>query len=108
MKSTNSDIAVVELLPTTRKVIIVNHKDRDIAMVFQNYALYLHMTIYDNMAFGLKLRHYTKEDIDKRVKHAANILGLTEYLQKNLQNYLVVNVSVLLWDVRLCGMLQSS
>ena len=82
MKSTNSDIAVVELLPTARKVIIVNHKDRDIAMVFQNYALYPHITIYDNMAFGLKLRHYTKEDIDKRVKHAANILGLTEYLQK--------------------------
>lgn len=57
-------------------------KDRDIAMVFQNYALYPHMSIYDNMAFGLKLRHYKKEEIDKRVKHAADILGLSEYLDK--------------------------
>ncbi|GFZ26435.1 ABC transporter ATP-binding protein [Lactobacillus corticis] len=57
-------------------------KDRNIAMVFQNYALYPHMTIYDNMAFGLKLRHYKKEDIDKRVKNAAKILGLEDYLDK--------------------------
>ncbi|MGT2959996.1 ABC transporter ATP-binding protein [Streptococcus caballi] len=57
-------------------------KDRDIAMVFQNYALYPHMTVYDNMAFGLKLRKYSKEDIDKRVKEAAQILGLTEFLQR--------------------------
>lgn len=57
-------------------------KDRDIAMVFQNYALYPHMSIYDNMAFGLKLRHYKKDEIDKRVKHAAYILGLSEYLDK--------------------------
>ena len=52
-------------------------KDRDIAMVFQNYALYPHMTVYDNMAFGLKLRKYSKEDIDKRVNEAAEILGAT-------------------------------
>lgn len=45
-------------------------KDRDIAMVFQNYALYPHMTVYDNMAFGLKLRKYSKADIDVRVKEA--------------------------------------
>lgn len=57
-------------------------KDRDIAMVFQNYALYPHMSIYDNMAFGLKLRHYKKDEINKRVKHAADILGLSEYLDK--------------------------
>ena len=57
-------------------------KDRNIAMVFQNYALYPHMSIYDNMAFGLKLRHYKKDEIDKRVKHAAEILGLSEYLDK--------------------------
>ena len=56
-------------------------KDRDIAMVFQNYALYPHMTVYDNMAFGLKLRKYSKEDIDKRVNEAAEILGLKEFLQ---------------------------
>ncbi|MHC5249775.1 ABC transporter ATP-binding protein [Enterococcus sp. HY326] len=57
-------------------------KDRDIAMVFQNYALYPHMTVYDNMAFGLKLRKYDKADIKKRVENAAEILGLTEYLQR--------------------------
>ena len=57
-------------------------KDRDIAMVFQNYALYPHMTVYDNMAFGLKLRKYSKEDIDRRVKEAAEILGLTDFLTR--------------------------
>ncbi|KAA0963790.1 sn-glycerol-3-phosphate ABC transporter ATP-binding protein UgpC [Streptococcus cristatus] len=57
-------------------------KDRDIAMVFQNYALYPHMTVYDNMAFGLKLRKYSKENIDKRVQEAAEILGLKEFLDR--------------------------
>ena len=57
-------------------------KARDIAMVFQNYALYPHMTVYDNIAFGLKLRKYSKEDIDKRVNEAAEILGLKEFLQR--------------------------
>ncbi|ALV22313.1 MAG: sn-glycerol-3-phosphate ABC transporter ATP-binding protein UgpC [Carnobacterium sp.] len=57
-------------------------KDRDIAMVFQNYALYPHMTVYDNMAFGLKLRKYKKEEIKRRVEEAAEILGLTEYLKR--------------------------
>ena len=57
-------------------------KDRDIAMVFQNYALYPHMTVYDNMAFGLKLRKYDKAEIKKRVDNAADILGLTEYLDR--------------------------
>src|SRR6266699_6319048 len=54
----------------------VDPKDRDIAMVFQNYALYPHMTVYDNMAFGLKLRHLPNNDIQKRVQEAADILGL--------------------------------
>ena len=57
-------------------------KDRDIAMVFQNYALYPHMTVYDNMAFGLKLRKFNKSDIDQRVKNAAEILGLETYLKR--------------------------
>ncbi|EPH93742.1 MULTISPECIES: ABC transporter ATP-binding protein [unclassified Enterococcus] len=57
-------------------------KDRDIAMVFQNYALYPHMSVYDNMAFGLKLRKYNKADIKQRVENAAEILGLTEYLKR--------------------------
>jgi multiple sugar transport system ATP-binding protein len=57
-------------------------KDRDIAMVFQNYALYPHMTVYDNMAFGLKLGKLDKGEIDERVKKAAKILGLDEFLQR--------------------------
>ncbi|MBR7120586.1 MAG: sn-glycerol-3-phosphate ABC transporter ATP-binding protein UgpC [Lentisphaeria bacterium] len=57
-------------------------KDRDIAMVFQNYALYPHMTVYDNMAFALKLRGFSKEEIKKRVLEAAEILGITEYLER--------------------------
>ncbi|MCP8617543.1 ABC transporter ATP-binding protein [Salirhabdus salicampi] len=57
-------------------------KDRDIAMVFQNYALYPHMNVYDNMAFGLKLRKIDKKEIDRRVREAAEILGLTEYLKR--------------------------
>jgi multiple sugar transport system ATP-binding protein len=57
-------------------------KDRDIAMVFQNYALYPHMTVYDNMAFGLKLRKYDKKEIDERVREAAAILGIEGYLDR--------------------------
>ncbi len=57
-------------------------KDRDIAMVFQNYALYPHMTVYDNMAFGLKLRKMPKAEIDQRVKEAARILGIEMYLSR--------------------------
>lgn len=57
-------------------------KDRDIAMVFQNYALYPHMTVYQNMAFGLKLRKYPKEEIDDRVREAADILGIQELLER--------------------------
>ena len=57
-------------------------KDRDIAMVFQNYALYPHMTVYDNMAFGLKLRKVPKAEIDERVKEAARILGIEMYLSR--------------------------
>ena len=54
--------------------------DRDIAMVFQNYALYPHMSVYDNMAFGLKMRKFEKPEIDKRVRDAADILGISELL----------------------------
>jgi multiple sugar transport system ATP-binding protein len=57
-------------------------KDRDIAMVFQSYALYPHMTVYDNMAFGLKLRKTPKADIDRRVKDAADILGIGNLLDR--------------------------
>jgi len=64
---------------------VVNHvspKDRDIAMVFQNYALYPHMTVADNMAFGLKLRHAPKAEIRRRVADAAGLLGLEPYLDR--------------------------
>jgi len=57
-------------------------KDRDIAMVFQNYALYPHMTVYENMAFGLKLRKYPKQEIEQRVREAAAILGIEEYMDR--------------------------
>jgi multiple sugar transport system ATP-binding protein len=64
---------------------VVNHlppKDRDIAMVFQNYALYPHMSVYDNMAFGLKLRKMAKDEIKRRVSEAARVLEITEYLDR--------------------------
>src|SRR4051812_18078743 len=65
-----------------KRVNDVPPKDRDIAMVFQNYALYPHMSVYDNMAFGLKLRKFDKAEIDRRVKEAARILGLEPYLDR--------------------------
>ncbi|MCU9533350.1 ABC transporter ATP-binding protein [Streptococcus sp. CSL10205-OR2] len=76
------DITEGELYIGDKLVNNVAPKDRDIAMVFQNYALYPHMTVYENMAFGLKLRKYPKDDIDKRVNEAATILGLTEFLKR--------------------------
>ncbi|HAZ30222.1 TPA: glycerol-3-phosphate ABC transporter ATP-binding protein, partial [Candidatus Acetothermia bacterium] len=64
-----------------RKVNDVAPKDRDIAMVFQNYALYPHMDVYNNMAFGLKLRKIPKKEIERRVHNAADLLGITEKLK---------------------------
>jgi len=60
----------------------VEPKDRDIAMVFQNYALYPHMTVYENMAFSLKLKKVPKEEIDRKVREAAEILDITRYLDR--------------------------
>ena len=74
------EISGGELYIDDRLVNDVAPKDRDIAMVFQNYALYPHMTVYDNMAFALKLRHTPKDQIDKAVKEAAEILDITQYL----------------------------
>jgi len=65
-----------------RRVNEVEPKDRNIAMVFQNYALYPHMSVYDNMAYGLKIRRFPKDDIEKRVQRAAGILELGPYLQR--------------------------
>jgi multiple sugar transport system ATP-binding protein len=67
---------------TPHNPIHVPPKQRDIAMVFQNYALYPHMSVYDNMAFGLKLRHLSKEAIDERVRRAASMLGLEKVLDR--------------------------
>ena len=76
------EISSGELYIDGRLVNDVVPKDRDIAMVFQNYALYPHMSVYDNMAFGLKLRKVPKEIIDQKVKAAAEILGITDYLSR--------------------------
>jgi len=76
------EITSGELKIGDRVVNDVEPKDRDIAMVFQNYALYPHMTVYDNMAFGLKLRKMPKDQIDKMVKEAAEILDLTSLLDR--------------------------
>jgi len=76
------EISSGELFIDGKKVNDVSPKDRDIAMVFQNYALYPHMTVYENMAFGLKLRKFPKDEIKSRVNEAAKILGLEPYLNR--------------------------
>jgi multiple sugar transport system ATP-binding protein len=76
------EITEGEISIEDRRVNDVPPKDRDIAMVFQNYALYPHMSVYDNMAFGLKLRKYPKDEIDQRVREAADILGLIKMLDR--------------------------
>ncbi len=76
------EISDGELYIDGRLVNDVAPKDRDIAMVFQNYALYPHMTVYDNLAFALKLRKVPKAEIDKKVKEVAEILDITQYLKR--------------------------
>ena len=76
------EISSGELWIGDKMVNDVEPKDRDIAMVFQNYALYPHMTVYDNMAFGLKLRKVPKDEIDKKVREAARILDLEKLLDR--------------------------
>ncbi len=76
------DISKGDLMIGDKRMNDVAPKDRDIAMVFQNYALYPHMNVYDNMAFGLKLRKFKKDEIERRVKEAAKILGLEEMLDR--------------------------
>ena len=72
------DITEGEISIADKIVNEVAPKDRDIAMVFQNYALYPHMSVYDNMAFSLKLRKFSKDEIDKKVKDAAKTLEIDE------------------------------
>ncbi len=76
------EITEGELLIDGKLMNDVAPKDRDIAMVFQNYALYPHMTVYDNMAFSLKLKKTPKAEIDKKVREAAEILDITQYLNR--------------------------
>lgn len=76
------DITAGELFIDDVKVNDVPPKDRDIAMVFQNYALYPHMTVYDNMAFGLKIRKFSKTEIQRRVQDAAKVLELGNLLHR--------------------------
>jgi multiple sugar transport system ATP-binding protein len=76
------DISSGEISIGDKGVNNVDPKERDIAMVFQNYALYPHMSVYDNMAFGLKLRHVPAQEIKKRVQDAADILGLEQLLKR--------------------------
>ncbi len=76
------DISGGTIAIADRVVNDVAPKDRDIAMVFQNYALYPHMSVYKNMAFGLKLRKFPKAEIDKRVREAADILGIQKLLER--------------------------
>lgn len=76
------EISSGELYIDGKLVNDVPPKDRDIAMVFQNYALYPHMTVYENMAFSLKLKKFPKDEIDKKVREAAAILDITQYLDR--------------------------
>ncbi|MCX6135691.1 MAG: sn-glycerol-3-phosphate ABC transporter ATP-binding protein UgpC [Ignavibacteriales bacterium] len=76
------EITAGDLFIDGQRVNDVAPKDRDIAMVFQNYALYPHMSVYENMAFGLKLRKLPKQEIDERVREAAAILGIGDYLDR--------------------------
>ncbi|MDD3116725.1 MAG: sn-glycerol-3-phosphate ABC transporter ATP-binding protein UgpC [Victivallaceae bacterium] len=80
------EISAGEIIINGRVINNIPPKDRDIAMVFQNYALYPHMNVYDNMAFGLKLRKYKKTEIKKRVEEAARILNIESYLDRRPKN----------------------
>ena len=76
------DVSQGKVFIGEKDVTNVHPKDRDIAMVFQNYALYPHMSVYENMAFALKMRKVSKDEIDQKVKEAAQILDLTDYLER--------------------------
>ena len=76
------EISDGDLIIGDKRMNDVEPKDRDIAMVFQSYALYPHMTVYENMAFALKLRKFPKDEIDRRVREAAEILDITQYLDR--------------------------
>lgn len=84
------DITAGDLFIDDKLVNDLEPKDRKVTMVFQNYALYPHMTVYENMSYGLKIAKVNKAEIDRRVHEAAKILDIEEYLQKNQRKCLVV------------------
>jgi multiple sugar transport system ATP-binding protein len=90
------DISGGEILIDARAVNDIEPRDRDIAMVFQDYALYPHMSVYENMAFALRYRKAPRKEIDARVRDAAEILGLTPYLP-------AASVSASRWGGRSCA-----
>ncbi len=97
------EISGGDLLIDGKRMNDVPAKERNIAMVFQNYALYPHMTVYDNMAFGLKMQKIANEVIDERVNWAAQILGLREYLKRKPGRFPAGNVSEWRSGGRLCA-----
>src|SRR5204863_400571 len=76
------DVSEGDVLIAGEDVVDVPPKDRDIAMVFQNYALYPHMTVHENMSFGLRLKRFARDEIERRVQNAARILDITELLER--------------------------
>ena len=82
-------------------------KDRDIAMVFQNYALYPHKTVTENMSFGLKLRRMPKAEIDARIRRAADILHIAPISRAIPANFRAASGSGSQWDARLCAIQRS-
>lgn len=84
------DITAGDLFIDDKLVNDLEPKDRKVTMVFQNYALYPHMTVYENMSYGLKIAKVNKAEIDRRVHEAAKILDIEEYLQKSQRKCLVV------------------
>ena len=102
------DISSGELYIDGKLVNDVAPKDRDIAMVFQSYALYPNMTVYDNMAFTLKLKKVDPQVIDQKVRAAAETLGITAYLDRSQRHFLVVSASALQLAVQLSAIQKSS
>src|SRR6266567_1520450 len=94
------DISGGEILIDARTVNEIEPRDRDIAMVFQDYALYPHMSVYENMAFSLLYRKVPRREIDARVRDAAEILGLTSYLRRCPNSFLAASGNALPWVAR--------
>ena len=94
------DISAGELRIEGKVVNQVAPRDRDIAMVFQSYALYPHMTVRENMAFALKLAKVPKEEVDRKVQEAADILDLNEHLARKPANLAEVSASAWRWAAR--------